>query len=156
MMKKPRLMIFGVVVFVVISFFIFQFLNDAAAVNKLQITINDVRVTDIKMTSCDLLVTINIKNPTDRDLSVASAYFDVFIADSYVGNSNVSEFKILKKNTRELFIPLRLLYSDLTQAVINGVINKNFNLYISGGAQGYVFYGLFTITVSFSISSIYS
>lgn len=156
MVNKQHIMIFGVLIVVLISFFTFQFLNDAATVNKLQITINDIRVTDIKMTSCGLLITVTIKNPTDRELSVASAFFNVFIAGSYIGNSSVSQFKILKNNTKEQVIPLRLLYSDLTQAVIEGIKNKNFNLYISGEAQGYVFFGLLTITVPFSISSTYS
>jgi LEA14-like dessication related protein len=129
---------------------------DAAAINELKIHVEDVRLADIGLTSCDLLVTINFTNPTSRDLSIVSATFDVFVADSYVGNSSLLQLSIPNKSSREHVISLTLLYSDIAHAVIEGIKNKNFDIYISGEAQGYVFYELFIVSVPFSASSTYS
>lgn len=156
MRKKPYAIVIGFVISILIILLAVQFLADAAAINECTIYINDVRLADIGLTSCDLWVTINFTNPTSRDFSVESATFDVFVANSYVGNSDLSQFFIPSKSSREHVILLTLLYSDIAHAVIEGIKNKNFDIYISGEAQAYVFYGLFTVSVPFSASSTYS
>jgi Late embryogenesis abundant protein len=149
-------MIIGLVTVIIVAISILQFIADAAAINQFKINVEDVRLADIGLTSCDLWVTINFTNPTNRDLSIASATFDVFVADSYVGTSSLSKLSIPNKSSRKHVISLTLLYSDIVHAVIEGIKNKNFDIYISGKAQGYVFYGLFIISVPFSVSSTYS
>jgi LEA14-like dessication related protein len=156
MIKKRHLVIIGLVIVIPIAISILQIMADAAAINELKIHVEDVRLADIRLTSCDLLVTINFTNPTNRDLSIVSATFDVFVADSYVGNSSLLQLSIPNKSSREHVISLTLLYSDIAHAVIEGIKNKNFDIYISGEAQGYVFYELFIVSVPFSASSTYS
>ena len=149
-------MIIGLVIVILIAISILQIMADSAAINELKIHVEDVRLADIRLTSCDLLVTINFTNPTSRDLSIVSATFDVFVADSYVGNSSLLQLSIPNKSSREHVISVTLLYSDIAHAVIEGIKNKNFDIYISGEAQGYVFYELFIVSVPFSASSTYS
>lgn len=156
MIKKRHLIIIGLVIVILIAISILQIMADAAAINELKIHVEDVRLADIGLISCDLLVTINFTNPTSRDLSIVSATFDVFVADSYVGNSSLLQLSIPNKSSREHVISLTLLYSDIAHAVIEGIKNKNFDIYISGEAQGYVFYDLFIVSVPFSASSTYS
>lgn len=156
MMKKRYFILIGLLIVVLVGFPIVQIMADAAAINGLKIHVEDVRLADIKLTSCDLLVTMNFINPTSQDLSIVSASFDVFIADSYVGKSNLSHLFIPNKSSREQVISLTLLYSDVAHSVVEGIKNKNFDIYISGEAQGYVFYDLFLISVPFSASSTYS
>jgi hypothetical protein len=145
-------MIIGLVIIILVAVSILQIMADKAAINELTIHAEDVRLADIGLTSCDLLVTINFTNPTGRDLSIVSARFDVFVADSYVGNSS---FSIPNKSSKEHVISLTLLYSDIAHAVIEGIKNKNFDIDISGEAQGQVFYDLFIVSVPFSASSTY-
>ncbi|VVB60453.1 Uncharacterised protein [uncultured archaeon] len=146
----------GLVIAILVTVTILQFMADAVAVNESKISVENVRLADIGLISCDLMVTINFTNPTNRDLSIASATFDVFIADSYVGKSSLSHFSIPRNSSREQVISLTLLYSDIAYVVFEGITNRNFDIYISGEAQMYVFYELFTISVPFSISSTYS
>jgi hypothetical protein len=155
MIKKRYLIIIGLVIVILIAISILQIMADAAAINDLRIHVEDVRLADIGLTSCDLLVTINFTNPTSRDLSIVSATFDVFVAYSYVGNSSLLQLSIPNKSSREHEISLTLLYSDIAHAVIEGIKNKNFDIYISGDAKGYVFYELFIVSVPFSASSTY-
>jgi len=155
MIKKRYLMIIGLVIVILLAVSILQIMADAAAINELTIETEDVRLADVGLTSCDLLVTINFTNPTSRDLSIVSATFDVFVADSYVGNSSLQHLSIPSKSSKEHVISLILFYSDVARAVIEGIKNKNFDIDISGDAQGYVFYGLFIVSVPFSASSTY-
>jgi LEA14-like dessication related protein len=155
MIKKRYLMIIGLVIVVLVTISILQIMADKAAINELTIHAEDVRLADVGLTSCDLLVTINFTNPTSRDLSIVSARFDVFVADSYVGNSSLQHLSIPSKSSKEHEVSLTLLYSDFAHAVIEGIKNKNFDIDITGEAQGQVFYGLFIVSVPFSISSTY-
>jgi len=154
--KKRHLVIISLVITILVAVTILQFMADAAAANEFKINIENVRLANIGLTSCDLWVTINLTNPTNRDFSIASATFNVFIADSYVGKSCLSQFSIPSNSSREQVISLTLLYSDIAYVVFEGITNRNFDIYISGEAQAYVFYGLLTISVPFSISSTYS
>ena len=111
-------MIIGLVIVILVAVSIQQIMADAAAINELTIHAEDVRLTDIGLTSCDLLVTVNFTNPTGRDLSIVSARFDVFVADSYVGNSSLQHLSIPSKSSKEHDISLTLLYSDIAHAVL--------------------------------------
>lgn len=156
MVKKKYSILIGIVVVVLVSFFIAQFFAETAAANNLQITVKDIRLANIGLTSCDLFVTVNLTNPTNQELFITFASFDVFVADSYVGKSSVSELLIPKISSKEKVITLSLLYSDIAQAVLQGIRNKNFNLAIRGDAEVNVFYGLFIVKVPFFITSTYT
>ncbi len=156
MVKKKLFMIIGVVIVIFLSFFLVQFFSEAAAANKLQITIETIRLANIGLASCDLFVTVNLSNPTNQELCISFASFDVFIAESYVGNSSISDVLLPKVSSEEEAIRLRLLYSDIAQAVLQGIRNKNFDLVVRGVAEARVFFGVFTVEVPFSISSSYS
>jgi hypothetical protein len=67
----------------------------------------------------------------------------------------LQHLSIPSKSSKEHVISLTLFYSDVARAVIEGIKNKNFDIDISGDAQGYVFYGLFIVSVPFSASSTY-
>lgn len=156
MVKKKPLIIIGIVVVILLSIFMVQFFTEASAATKVQIRIVDVQLTDIGLTSCDLVVTVNLTNPTNQKLDIRFARFDVFVAGSYVGNSSVSELSLPRISSREKIIPLTLLYSDIAWAVLQGIRNRNFDLIVRGDVEARVFYGLWIVTVPFSISSTYS
>jgi len=146
-------MILGLVVVILLGFFVLQYLVDAASMNDFKITIEHVNVARLGVTSCDIIVTVNFTNPTSQDLRIASAIFDVYIADSYVGHNNVSSFIIPKRSSTEQQISLTVLYTNLAHAVLEGLLNNNFEINVKGEAQGYIFYGLFKTTVPFRLSS---
>jgi hypothetical protein len=91
-----------------------------------------------------------------RASQIASAVFDVYIAESYVSHSDVSSFTIPGRSSTEQQISLTVPYMNLAHAVLEGLLNNNFEITIKGLAQGYIFYGLFKITVPFTLSSTHS
>jgi LEA14-like dessication related protein len=156
-MKKQRIVIIlGLIVVILLGFFVLQYLADATAMNNFKITIKQVNVTHIGITSCYVIVTVNFTNPTSYDLPISSATMDVYIADSYVGHSDVSAFTIPKRSITEQQISLTVLYANLAHAVLQGLLNNSFQVNVIGSAQGYIFYGLFKTTVPFRLSSTHS
>jgi LEA14-like dessication related protein len=156
MRKKSIILVLGLVVIILLVFFVLQYMVDAAAMNDFKISIKQVNVTHIGVTSCDVLVTVNFTNPTSQDLPIQSASFDVYVADSYVGHSDVSSFVIPHHSTAEQRISLTVMYMDLAHAVLEGLLNNNYQINVTGTAQGSVFYGLFKTTVPFRLSSNHS
>lgn len=149
-------MILGLIIVVLLAVFVHQYMADTASMNDFTIHIKQVALARIGMTSCDIVVTVNCTNPTNQDLSIASATFDVFIAGSYVGSSSLSHFTIPRRSSKDLTVSLTLLYSNLAHAVLEGIQNKDFILNVTGVAHGYVFFRLFTAFVPFSLSATYS
>ena len=156
MRKKRIVMILGLIVVILLGFFVLQYLADAASMNDFKINIKQVNVTRIGVTSCDIIVTVNFTNPTTYDLPIASATFNVYVADRYVGNSSVSSFSIPKRSSAEQQISLTVLYSNLAHAVLEALLNNNYTINVTGEAHGYVLYGLFTTTVPFHLSTTHS
>lgn len=156
MRKKRAFILIGIVVVIFSSIFMSQFFTEASAATELQISIAQVRIVDIGLTSCEVVVRVNLTNPTNQNLDIRYAIFDVFIADSYVGKSSISDVVLPQVSSREQSIPVTLLYSDIAGAVLQGIRNRNFDLFIQGDVQARVFYGLWIVTVPFSMSSTYS
>jgi hypothetical protein len=156
MRKKRIVLIVGLIVVILLGFFVLQYLADAASMNDFKIAINQVNVTRLGVTSADILVTVNFTNPTSQDLQIASADFDVHIAESYVGHSDVSSFTIPGRSSTEKQISLTVFYMNLAHAVLEGLLNNNFDITITGLARGYIFFGLFKTTVPFTLSSTHS
>lgn len=155
-MRKKRIVIIVGLIVVLLGFFVLQYLADTASMNDFKIAINQVNVTRLGVTSADILVTVNFTNPTSQDLQIASAVFDVYIAESYVSHSDVSSFTIPGRSSTEQQISLTVPYMNLAHAVLEGLLNNNFEIAITGLAQGYIFYGLFKTTVPFTLSSTHS
>jgi LEA14-like dessication related protein len=156
MIKKRYVMILGLIVVILLGLVVLRYMVDAAAINDFKINIKQVNVTHIGLTSCDIIVTVNCTNPTTYDLPIAYATFNVYVADSYVGNSGVSAFTIPKKSSAEQQVSLTVLYTNLAHAVLEALLNNNYTINITGEAHGYVLYGLFTTTVPFTISTTHS
>ncbi len=149
---KTMIGIIGLILVVLLGFFALQYMADAAAMNDFTITIKNVNVTHIGVTACDVIVTVNFTNPTSQDLWITTASMDVYIADSYVGHSDVSSFTIPSHGSAEQQIFLTVLYADLAHAVLEGLLNNNFKLDVIGTAEGPIFYGLVQTKVPFEIT----
>jgi LEA14-like dessication related protein len=156
MKTKSIVIILGLVVVILLGFFVLQYIADASAMNDFKIAIKQVNVTHIGVTACDVIVTVNFTNPTSQDLQIQSASFDVYVADSYVGHSDVSSFVIPHHSSAEQQISLTVLYMDLAHAVLEGLLNNNYQINVTGTATGSIFYGLVQTTVPFKLTSIHA
>lgn len=133
---------------------------DVAAMSSIEVTINDVDITDVKFTSFKLKLDANIYNPTDQDISGLSSAFDIYIEDNYVGEGGFSNVFIPAHAQSEKDVSITTYYSGLADAavdVIKNVITEgNFDLTISGNINGNVLFGLITFSQEFETTQTYS
>lgn len=153
MNKKQVLALFGGSILILLGVFSFLFFVGNAAANKLQVTVSEIQVENVGLTSCDVSVLFSLMNPTNQELSVISSSFDIFISDVYVGKSSLSRFVIPKESFVEKKIRVTVLYSDIASAVLQAIKNKNFDLDVRGTAQVEILFGLGSVTVPFSLSA---
>jgi LEA14-like dessication related protein len=156
MIKKIHVVIIGLILVLLLVVIFLQFMADVEAIKKFNITIEKVQVIKMGLFSCELAVTVNFTNPSNRDLSVETATFDVSMADSHLGKNSLSHLSFPSNSTTEQEISLTLLYINIPRVVIEGIQNRNYDISISGEAQVYVLYGLFTVSAPFSLTSTYS
>ena len=138
----------------------YNYYADVAAMSSIEVTINDVDITDVKFTSFKLKLDANIYNPTDQDISGLSSAFDIYIEDNYVGEGGFSNVFIPAHAQSEKDVLITIYYSGLADAavdVIKNVITEgNFDLIISGNINGNVLFGLIAFSQEFETTYIYS
>jgi len=133
---------------------------DVEAMSSIEVTINDVYITDVKFTSFKLKLDANIYNPTDQDISGLSSAFDIYIEDNYVGEGGFSNVFIPAHTQSEKDVLITIYYSGLADAAVdvikNVITEDNFDLTISGNINGNVLFGLITFSQEFETTYIYS
>ncbi len=133
---------------------------DVAAMSSIEVTINDVDITDVKFTSFKLKLDANIYNPTDQDISGFSSTFYIYIEDNYVGEGGFSNVFIPAHAQSEKDVSITIYYSGLADAsvdVIKNIIKEGkFDLTISGNINGNVLFGLITFSQEFETTHTYS
>ncbi len=136
--------------------------TDVAAMSSIEVTINDVDITEVKLTSpfFKLKLDANIYNPTDQDISGLSSTFDIYIEDNYVGQGDFSNVFISAHAQSEKDVSITIYYSGLADATVDVIKNVkpegNFDLTISGNINGNVLFDLITFSQEFETTHIYS
>lgn len=138
----------------------YNYYADVAAMSSIEVTINDVDITDVNITSFKLKLDASIYNPTDQDISGLSSTFDIYIEDNYVGEGDFSNVFISAHAQSEKDVSVTIYYSSLADAsvdVIKNIITEgNFDLTISGNINGNVLFGLITFSQEFETTHTYS
>jgi len=133
---------------------------DVTAMSSIEVTINDVDITDVKFTSFKLKLDANIYNPTYQDISGLSYSFDIYIEDNYVGEGDFSNVFISAHDQIEKDVSVTIYYNGLADAsadVIKNVITDgNFDLTIVGNINGNVLFDLITFSQEFETTHTYS
>jgi len=156
MEKKSTVFIAIIIVVVILSFFTIRYTMDASAISKLQVTVKGIQIQEIKITYIKLKVNIEISNPTSEDISQLSTDFNIFIADSIVGDGNTILTNIPAQTIKETNTTIIIYFANVSNAVIDAITNQNFNLKIQGRVHAKVLFGLLSISQDFSSAYSYS
>ena len=144
----------------ILGFLGYIYYADVAAMSSIEVTINDVDITDVKFTSFKLKLDAIIYNPTDQDISRLSSTFDIYIEDNYVGEGDFSNVFISAHDESKKDVSVTIYYSGLADAsrdVIKNVITEgNFDLTISGNINGNVLFDLIIFSQEFETTYTYS
>jgi hypothetical protein len=158
-----KLIISAIVILIILSvsvFLWFSYNSDVEAISNIKVTLDDIALKDINLTSFKLKLNVNISNPTNQDISSLLSNFDIFIAENYVGKGEFSKVSIPKKSHSNKDIIVTVYYSGLADAVVdiikNVIINEEFDLTIEGEISGSALFGLSTVSQSFATTKTYN
>ena len=149
-----------VIILSISGFLGYIYFADVTAMSSIEVTINDVDITDVKFTSFKLKLDANIYNPTDQDISGLSYSFDIYIEDNYVGEGDFSNVFISAHDQIEKDVSVTIYYSGLADASVdvikNVITDGNFDLTIVGNINGNVLFDLITFSQEFETTHTYS
>lgn len=141
-----------IVIFLLLSFFLNRYLADVSALEKINITVDSIQIEELQLKYCKLKLSINIINPSNEDISELSAEFNIFIANTNVGNGSVPAVSIKANDQVRRDIIIKINYADVGIAVMEVIQTGKFELTINGFAQGYIFFYLLYVTKQFNAS----
>jgi hypothetical protein len=98
------------------------------------------------LTYSKIKLTTIIRNPSDRDISGFGASFDIYSADSFVGNGNFSGVFIPEQSGHVQNVFFTVYYADVTNAVMAGLTKKNFVPVIEGEVYAAFFFDFITVS----------
>ncbi|RLF56978.1 MAG: hypothetical protein DRN27_08670 [Thermoplasmata archaeon] len=150
MIKKTFIAIIITAIVVFSSMLGYLYISDVSALDDVEINIEQITLEEIRLTYCKLNLRIDVYNPAHQDISEVHSNFDVSIAGNYVGKGVFPKSFIPAQSNCEKEVILTIYYADVTNAVINGIQNRNFDLTIEGEAKGKVMFNLFTVSKKFS------
>ena len=160
--KNVMVTIILAIILSVSGFLGYIYYADVSAMSSIEVTINDVDITDVKFTSFTfkLKLDANIYNPTDQDISGLSSTFNIYIEDNYVGEGDFSNVSISAHAQSEKDVSVTIYYSGLADASVNVIKNVitegNFDLTISGNINGNALFDLITFSQEFETTHTYS
>ncbi len=142
-----------IIIIISISFLSYIFLNyrsDVEAINNLNLDLKDVDIFDINiLTSFKLKLTVEITNPSNREINDLSSNFEIFIEDQYIGQGNFSNVNINKNSKINQDISITIYYSGLAEAIVEIIKNLidegDFTLKIDGTLYAKTLFGMSTI-----------
>jgi LEA14-like dessication related protein len=142
-----------IIIIISISFLSYIFLNyrsDVEAINNLNLDLKDVDIFEINiLTSFKLKLTVEITNPSNREINDLSSNFEIFIEDQYIGQGNFSNVNINKNSKINQDISITIYYSGLAEAIVEIIKNLidegDFTLKIDGTLYAKTLFGMSTI-----------
>jgi hypothetical protein len=156
-MKKKLVVLLVIILAIIILIFLtLKYVNEISAISKLQLTIKGIQIQELKATYTKLKLDIEITNPTNEGISQLSTYYNIFIADTIVGEGSIPITYIFAQSTKETSTTFIIYYANVTNAVIDAITNKNFNLTIDGILHAKVLFSIVRISHEFSASYSYS
>jgi LEA14-like dessication related protein len=154
--QKIKILIMITIVIFISGFLSIRYIASASAIEKVNVTVENTSIQELRLTYCKLKLEVSISNPTTEHISELSAEFDIFIASTYVGNGSFQTVSIPAQSHKTGDVFLTIYYANVGNAVIDGIQTGNFDLTIQGEAKGNVLFNLITVTKSFTASYSYS
>jgi LEA14-like dessication related protein len=153
---SPYIVIFIASILLII-FLGYMYVSDIDAISKVYSNIETINSINPKLTSADIVFTINITNPTSREIHDLSSTFDVYIEDNYIGKGSFPKTTIKPFSNVFHQTNLTVYYSGIADATIdiikNWVNDKQSGFIIKGNMTAKTLFGLIETTQPFIASS---
>jgi hypothetical protein len=147
---RIKIISIAIIILLIFIFFFSRHTAKVSALEKINISVESITIKEVRLNYCKLKVNVNILNPTSELISDLSAQFDIFIADTYVGNGSIPKVSIPIQSGKIKNVSITIFYVNVGNAVIDGIQTRNFDLSIQGTATVTVLFNLISISKPFT------
>jgi hypothetical protein len=143
---------------ILILFFLgYTYFADADAIQNVYAEVEGINQINAKITSATITFTINITNPSNRNVNQLSSTFDIYIEDNFVGTGSFSDYDIPAETSKLKQVQINVNYGGLADSSIeilkNWIIGQDSQLKIKGSITASVLFGLTTTSHKFIATS---
>jgi len=151
--------IYLIIIFIIVIgvFLAYTYTSDIDALTHIYAEIETINTIDPKVTSATLIFTINITNPTSREIHDLSSTFDVKIDNNYIGSGSFSKISLSPHSNIFKKMNMTVYYSGLADAGVDIIKNwakgNDSHLTIDGTMHAFVLFGFIETSQEFSAST---
>lgn len=128
-------------------------IEDNAAFQTVEASIQSVNLSEIGTTSCEITLTVLIINPSDRSINGLSSDFDLFIQNVSIGHGSSSETNLPANSQNIDQLSLNLSYTGLAtgtvQIIKNLIGGQQTSLILDGEIHARLLWGLVPVHQEF-------
>ena len=125
---------------------------DITTLNEITVTIQNIQLNEVHLTYSQIQFSLLFTNPTTKDITRLQGKFTIYLANSSIGEGNFSAVNIPPQSNTEKSAEFTIYYSQVANAVIEGIQQRDFTLTLHGEIQSHILFDLFTITHHFTTS----
>jgi len=137
-------------IILILSFLGYNYYNDADALSKVRLEINDIDFISPTLTNVTLKISVKFINPTGTEINNLESKFDIYIESNYIGNGNFSNINIKPNSNITEQIKVTIIYSGLAHSAVDIILNfvsgKTSSLKIDGNLKSDAVFGLIKIS----------
>jgi len=159
MVSRNISQVLGIIIIIAIlfSFFGFTYYADADAILHLYSDVDTINGVNIKVTSAIITFTLNISNPTTRNINDLSSTFDIFIKQNKIGQGSFSGIDIPAESSVYEKVSITVYYNQTLASIWDTIVDKfqgqETTLVIKGTMDASVLFGLTKASQDFIATS---
>lgn len=135
----------------------YTYFADADAIQNIYAEVETIDQINPKITKATITFTLNITNPTTRDINDLSSTFDIYIEQNYIGTGSFANFSIPGQTTKFKQVTITVNYGGLADSAVDFIKNwfsgQDSTLRIEGTMTASVLFGLTTASHEYTATS---
>ncbi len=142
----------AVLLLAAIGFASYRAYCEYVALSNLEVMIIGASIKRVGLTSADLSLTLEIRNPTSCDSPAVSAVYDIYVGGAYVGRGSLPPTAIPAGEAvrRETIVTVE--YAKAATGLAEALVRGRLQVTIRGKVSTRLLFGLIPITLSFERS----
>lgn len=135
----------------------YTYYADTEAIQQVHAEVETINQINPKFTSATIVFTLNITNPTNRDVNRLSSTFDIYIEQNFIGKGSFSNVSIPAQTTKFKQVTISIEYGGLADSAVdffkNWATGQKTILSVKGTMSASVLFGLTTASHNYTATS---
>ena len=151
--KRTQFAVVILIIFIIVSFLGYTYYADADALLHVYADVEGINDVNVKLSSASITFTLNITNPTPRNINDLSSRFDIYIEQNKIGYGSFSNIDIPSESFVLKPVSITVYYnktiSSIWDVIVNNFQGQQSKLIIKGTMTASVMFGLSTASEDF-------